>query len=192
MTDRPILYVANHVSYLDIPVLGCWIDAVFVAKREVADWPGFGALARLGRTVFVTRRPLDAAADCQALSRVLLEGRPATLFPEGTSSSGIEVLPFRSTLFEVAYAWTAEGRVDVQPVTLSYARAADGGPSPLAWYGDLDFLAHFLRAFTMPPTEIRIRFHPPVRARHFADRKALARHCREHIVQGLNELRAAT
>ncbi len=187
--NRSILFVANHVSYLDIPILGSWLDTAFVAKREVSGWPGFGTLARLGRTLFVTRRPLDAAADCHALSRMLLEGRPVILFPEGTSSDGLEVLPFRSTLFEVAYAWTADGRIDVQPVTLCYTRADDGGPSLLAWYGDHDFLSHLLRAFTLPPSEVRICFHPPVRARLFADRKALARHCREKIVDGLNGLR---
>ena len=168
VVDRPILFVANHVSYLDIPILGCWLDTVFVAKREVAGWPGFGTLARLGRTVFVTRKRQDAATDCHALSRVLLDGRPAILFPEGTSTNGLDVLPFRSTLFEVAYACTPDGRVDVQPVTLSYTRAEDGGPSPLAWYGNHDFLSHLLRAFTLPATEVHIRFHPPLRARRFA------------------------
>jgi 1-acyl-sn-glycerol-3-phosphate acyltransferase len=187
--DRATLFVVNHVSYLDIPILGTWLDTVFVAKREVAGWLGFGTLARLGKTVFVTRRPLDAAADVQALSQVLLGGRAVALFPEGTSSGGLDVLPFRSTLFEVAYAWTADGRVDVQPVTLSYTRAADGGPSPLAWYGDMDFLSHLLRGFTLPATEVRIRFHAPVRARRFADRKALASHCRDCIAKDLRELR---
>ena len=187
--DRSTLFVANHVSYLDIPILSTWLDTIFVAKREVAKWPGFGALARLGKTVFVTRSPLDAAADCQALSQVLLGGRAVVLFPEGTSSGGLDVLPFRSTLFEVAYAWTAEGRVDVQPVTISYTRAADGGPSPLAWYADMDFFSHLLRGFTLPPTDVHIRFHAPVRARRFADRKALASHCRDCIAKDLRELR---
>lgn len=191
VVDRPILFVANHVSYLDIPILGCWLDTVFVAKREVAGWPGFGTLARLGRTVFVTRKRQDAATDCHALSRVLLDGRPAILFPEGTSTNGLDVLPFRSTLFEVAYACTPDGRVDVQPVTLSYTRAEDGGPSPLAWYGNHDFLSHLLRAFTLPATEVHIRFHPPLRARRFAGRKALSQHCRAQIVDGLKGLRAA-
>ena len=187
--DRPILFVCNHVSYMDIPALGSVLDGLFVSKKEVADWPLLGWLARVARTIFVDRRRTRAAADCHLLAHHLLAGEAVVLFPEGTSSDGRAVLPFRTSLFQVAFLWTRHGRVDVQPVTLAYAPDGAGRPSPFAWYANMEFLPHLLHRFGEPGGALRITVHPVVRARDFPDRKALARHCRRRIADALADAR---
>jgi 1-acyl-sn-glycerol-3-phosphate acyltransferase len=91
----PTLFVANHVSYLDIVVLGSLVDATFVAKSEIAVWPLIGLLARIGRTVFIHRRAAYCAGQCDALAARLEAGQSLILFAEGTSSDGGRVLPSR-------------------------------------------------------------------------------------------------
>ncbi|KAA5605380.1 1-acyl-sn-glycerol-3-phosphate acyltransferase [Roseospira marina] len=99
---RPLLIVSNHTSYLDIVVLGARLDAGFVAKSEVGTWPGFGLIARLGRTVFVERKRASTGKGRDDIARRLAEGEPLILFPEGTSNDGNRVLPFKSALLAVA------------------------------------------------------------------------------------------
>src|SRR3546814_10571195 len=102
-SDRhPTLYVANHVSYLDIEVLGALLKASFVAKAEVATWPFFAWLARLQETVFVERRVRHAAQHRDEMARRLDAGDDLILFPEGTSGDGTAVLSFKSALFSAA------------------------------------------------------------------------------------------
>src|ERR1700722_15146021 len=93
---QPILFVANHTSYLDILVLNALIPAAFVAKAEVAGWPLIGLLAKLQHTVFIERRASRAGDQRDILARHLEKGQSLILFPEGTSSDGINVLPFKS------------------------------------------------------------------------------------------------
>lgn len=99
------LVASNHLGYVDILVIGSVCPCVFVAKSDVHAWPVFGLLARLAGTVFVRRKaPADAARQVDALGSVLRGGHPVVLFPEGTSSGGESVLPFRSSLFQAAIA----------------------------------------------------------------------------------------
>ncbi|MGL4438855.1 MAG: lysophospholipid acyltransferase family protein, partial [Bosea sp. (in: a-proteobacteria)] len=95
-----VLFVSNHVSYLDIPVLGAQITAAFVAKSEVAKWGFFGWIADIGRTVYVDREQRGRASEQrdQIVER-LAAGADVILFPEGTNSDGVAVLPFKSALF---------------------------------------------------------------------------------------------
>ena len=106
---RAGLVVANHLGYVDILVLGSVCPCVFVAKSDVERWPVFGLLAQMAGTVFVKRKvPLDSRRQVGILADVLREGHPLVLFPEGTSSGGAEVLPFRSSLLEAASASGSE------------------------------------------------------------------------------------
>jgi 1-acyl-sn-glycerol-3-phosphate acyltransferase len=99
------LVASNHLGYVDILVIGSVCPCVFVAKSDVRGWPVFGLLARLAGTVFVRRKaPADAARQVQTLGSVLRGGHPMVLFPEGTSSGGESVLPFRSSLLQAAIA----------------------------------------------------------------------------------------
>jgi len=184
------VYVANHVSYLDIPVLGGLVDATFVAKRDVAGWPLFGFLARLQRTVFVSRDPRRAGDDCSHLIGRLAEGERLIVFPEGTSSDGRRVLPFRSSIFE-AVRRSAAAQAFVQPVSIAYPRYADGralvgGLQDLyAWHGDMTLFDHLLGVFSHKGALVEVTFHEPVAVDDFADRKALARHCERIVADGV-------
>ncbi len=196
-----VLYACNHVSWLDITVLGRLIDGSFVAKSEVASWPGFGHLARLQRTVFINRsRRADTRKSTSELERRLRQGDNLILFPEGTSSNGQNVLPFKTALFGVAeqaasnIAANQEGKkksldLIVQPVTISYT-AINNIPLVrarrpwVAWYGDMELLPHFWRIMGMGGLSVEVRFHAPARASDFESRKALAQYCHEQVVAG--------
>jgi lyso-ornithine lipid O-acyltransferase len=185
--QRPTLFIVNHTSYLDIMILSAAMEASFVAKSEVARWPLFGWLARLQRTVFVdrnARRGVGAQRD--SIRRRLATGDNLILFPEGTSSDGSRVLPFKSALFAAA----EEGRVVVQPVSVAYVRL-DGIPIGrfyrpfFAWYGDMDLAPHLWTALGLGQVTVSITFHPPVRFGDFGSRKLLAEHCWRQIATGV-------
>lgn len=185
--ERPTLYVANHASYLDITILGAALDGSFVAKAEVRRWPVFGWLARLQRSIFVERADrAGAARQRDEIRRRLDAGDNLILFPEGTSSDGIRVLPFKTTLFAAA----EDERVLVQPISVVYGRL-DGIPLGrfyrpfFAWYGDMTMGPHLWRALGLGRLSVTMLFHPPVRMRDFVSRKALADHCRAQIAEGL-------
>jgi 1-acyl-sn-glycerol-3-phosphate acyltransferase len=191
------LYVANHVSYLDISVLGSVLNVPFVAKSEVAGWPVIGLIGRLGQTLFVDRRSGRAGGQRDALAARLGAGERLILFAEGTSSSGDRVLPFKSALFAALVPGDPGGAILMQPVTIAYPRFRGGlgighGMRPLyAWYGDMMLLPHIWSALGLPGAEVEVRFHPPVSASAFSSRKALARHAEQEVASGLAAARAA-
>jgi 1-acyl-sn-glycerol-3-phosphate acyltransferase len=186
---RPTLFVSNHISYVDIEVLGALIEGCFVAKSEVASWPLFGWLARLQRTVFIDRRTRSTMAQRDAIRRRLDAGDSLILFPEGTSGDGNRVLPFKSALFSVA-DYAGGGGLPVQPVTVAYVRL-DGIPLGrfyrpfFAWYGDMALAPHLLTMLGLGVVGVEVIFHPPVTLAALGSRKALADHCYRVISAGL-------
>lgn len=164
----PALLVANHVSWMDVIALAATARTGFVAKAEVARWPFIGTLARGVGTLFIARAGssvLNGALD--AIRGRLAAGRRVTLFPEGTTSTGETVLPFRAALFEAA----RRAAVVVQPVALRYGAAA--GPDRLApFVGEDDLLAHLRRILPRRRTLLTIHFLPPLPAT--ASRRVLA------------------
>ena len=189
---HPTLYVSNHVSYLDITVLGTLIRGSFVAKAEVRKWPLFGWLARLQRTVFVERQAGRSAGQRDELVSRLAAGDDLILFPEGTSGDGNRVLPFKSALFSVVESWPGPEPLAVQPVSVTYTRL-DGLPlgrhlRPFyAWYGDMDLLPHLWQLAGLGRVTVVIDFHPPVTLADIGSRKALAEHCRDQVARGVAE-----
>ena len=188
---RPVLFTPNHVSYTDIPVLGSLIAGSFVAKSEVAGWPLFGWLAKLQRSVFVDRQVRSTAQQRDAIAERLAAGDALILFPEGTSSDGTFVLPFKSALFSVVFG--REQPVTVQPVSVAYTRL-DGLPIGrrlrpyFAWYGDMALAAHVWRLLGLGDIEVVVEFHPPAKVAEFASRKALAEFCQQRVVNGFGRL----
>ena len=194
--DRGVLMAANHTSYFDIIILSASARVSFVAKKEVASWPFFGTLARMQETVFVERerRSQTAAARDEIAERVKA-GDALVLFPEGTSSDGNRVLPFRSALMgaaEVELGKDAEGRplhVPVQPVSVSYV-GLNGVPMgrenrPLfAWYGDMDLVPHLWEAIKTGPFDVVVEFHPPLTVDAVGGRKALAAEAERIVREG--------
>lgn len=190
-TDGATLYCANHVSYLDIIVLGALADARFVAKKDVASWPLFGVLAKLANTIFVSRERRNALGDCDGLKGALANGDKLVLFPEGTSSNGLNVLPFRSTLFAAVEPKHVDPNVTMQPVSIAYARYADGRrlkgelTDLYAWYGDMTLAGHLLSVFGLKGCVIEVSYLPPIRPVAFPDRKSLADACHRAVRQSL-------
>jgi len=190
---RPLVFVSNHVSYLDIPVLGSLLPGFFVAKADVARWPAMGWLASYARTVFIERKRAAAQGHKALLLARLAEGQPLIVFPEGTSSDGNRVLPFKSTLFSVAEE-TVDGReILVQPVAIAYTRCF-GLPIGyvwrhfFAWYGGMEFGEHLWGMLHMGRLSVEVRLLPPVHLSAYGSRKALAAACEAEIreqVRGL-------
>lgn len=171
------LIVSNHVSWLDIPVLSALAPVSFVAKREVGTWPFFGTLARLQRTVFVDRdRRNRTGASAGELADRLAAGDMVVLFPEGTSSDGSGVLPFKSAFF--AGAETAG--TPVIPIAIAYAgfRNLPMGRRLrpfFAWYGDMNLPPHLWQALATGPIEVTLVCHPPLTLENGLTRKHMAR-----------------
>ncbi len=169
---------SNHLSYLDIFVLGSLYPSVFVAKREIASWPLIGWAVRAGGTLFVDReRARDVVRAGRAMERDLALGIPLTLFPEGTATSGTEVLPFLPSLLEPA----ARASVPCFAATLSYdAPGSTVAPGDaVCWHDRAPFVRHFLDLVRLPRIEARVRFSgSPVRS---SDRKELARRLQERV-----------
>ena len=188
-TARPVLFAVNHISYIDITVLGSLLPVSFIAKREVRAWPLFGWLARLQRSVFIDRRAGSTREQRDSIAARLAAGDALVLFPEGTSSDGNRVLPFKSALFSVADG-AGGSAVTVQPVSLAYTRL-DGMPigrrlRPLfAWYGGMAMAPHLWTMIGLGTVEVVVEFHPPTTLAECGSRKALARYCEERVAAGL-------
>jgi len=180
------LFVANHSSYLDIPILGALIgNGVFVAKSEVADWPLFGFLARISRTLFISRSGYDAAQQCALLTHHMNKGSGLILFPEGTSTDGSHVKRFKSTLF--ASLDNINGDAWVQPISIVYTRDKTGkalsqtARQRFTWFGDMTLAPHLFQVFAMNGCEVEVMFHKPLFSNDYTDRKQLAK-ASEHII----------
>jgi 1-acyl-sn-glycerol-3-phosphate acyltransferase len=186
---RPVLYVSNHSSWMDVLVLGATLEACFVAKSEVDSWPLIRTVARLGRTVFVSRRRRGTAREADGMRERLAKGDSLILFPEGTTSDGTRVLPFRSAFLSVA-----GGARLVQPVSVVYDRLG-GLPAcrrdrPLfAWYGDMDIGTHFWRIARRFGARATVLLHEPVDPADFPDRKAMAAELGRLVADGAAALR---
>lgn len=187
---RPTLMLANHVSWLDIPVISAVWPVAFVAKREVASWPIVGVAAKLLRTVFVDRTRRHQTPEVNAeIAQRLADGDPVVLFAEGTSSDGNRVLEFRSALVGAVAQVDPTHQVLLQPLSIGYTRI-QGVPMgrqhrPLvAWYGDLDFGPHFKEFVRRGAVDVTVSFGEPVPFDNGSDRKSVTR-ALEHRVRAL-------
>src|SRR5258705_1654740 len=189
-TARPVLFAANHISYLDIIVFSSLIAGSFIAKREVAGWPLFGQLAKLQRSVFIDRQVRSTMHQRDSIAGRLAAGDALILFPEGTSGDGNRVLPFKSALFGAAQQCDGVTPVIVQPVSLAYTRL-DGIPIGrlyrpfFAWYGAIDLAPHIWGMVGLGAVEVVVEFHPPTFLSDCGSRKALAGYCHARIAGGV-------
>lgn len=176
---RPVLFACNHTSWLDVPALGGTLEACFVAKAEVATWPVVRTIARLGRTVFVSRRASETGRERDSMRARLLGGDSLILFPEGTSSDGTRLLPFRSPFFAVVEAAGGDTLPLIQPVSIVFDRLDDlparRSTRPISsWYGDMDLGGHFWRLARHRHLRATILLHDPVDPAAYTSRKAIA------------------
>ena len=164
------LIVANHVSYLDIVALSSVVRCAFVAKKEVASWPLFGLYARIGATIFVDRERRGAVAEVAEKMRTLLDaGVPVVLFPEGTSSDGSAVLPFRSSLFDPVLALGCP----VTACALRYSLPGGSVADEVAYWRDMTLAPHLLNLLGKTGVTLDMHFGPS--SHRTGDRKTLAR-----------------
>ena len=163
------LLVSNHLSYLDVLVFSSLFPCLFVSKQEVGDWPVFGRFATMAGTIYINRdRGADNRAATAMMEQALVEGLPVVLFPEGTSSDGATVLPFRSPFFEPAM----HARAAVSSAAIGY-QSRTAPESVLAYYGEDVFGPHLLR--TLGQRQLRAHVAFAGAPRRFADRKQAAR-----------------
>ncbi|MFN3953118.1 MAG: lysophospholipid acyltransferase family protein [Pararhodobacter sp.] len=180
--------VANHASWLDIFVLNAAQRVCFVAKAEVARWPGIGWLARATGTVFINRDARDARLQRELFEARLRVGHHLCFFPEGTSTDGLRVLPFKPTLFAAFFAHGLADILSIQPVSIVYRAPAGRDARFYGWWGDMTFAAHLLQVLAQPwQGSVLLVFHPPVRIADFSGRKELARHCEVAVRAGLHQ-----
>ena len=189
-SPAPTLFVGNHVSYLDIPVLASLLEGSFVAKAEIARWPFFGWLARLQRSVFIERRSHHAGRHRDSIAARLAAGDNLVLFPEGTSNDGTRVLPFKSALFSVAENHVDGRPLTVQPFSIAYTRLGDlpldrEWRSLYAWYGDMELPGHAWRVLGLGRVRVDVILHPPLTLEALGSRKALAEHCQRVVAAGV-------
>ena len=189
--DARTIYVGNHISYLDIPVIAGILPASFVAKAEVASWPVFGFLAKLQQTAFINRSRKAVAHEKTALSALLAKGKSLIIFPEGTSSDGRTVLPFRSSLFGLALDDPI--RPTIQTFTLELV-SVNGHPVTsqedrdlYAWHGDMTLMPHFWSFAKSHGAKVRLHFHPPLQVQQVNDRKELASLCHKQVASILEK-----
>jgi 1-acyl-sn-glycerol-3-phosphate acyltransferase len=185
------MLVSNHISWSDILTLRSTRTINFVSKREVRDWPGVGLIAAVCDTVFIERKRSEAKRQEGELLARIERGELLCIFAEGTSTDGLRVLPFKSTLFSAIFDPAMKDEVWVQPVTVHYwPDPATGLPSNFyGWWGDMSFGGHIWDVVTRSRGGVATAmFHPPVRPADFPDRKALAQHCGETVEEGRRQI----
>ena len=176
----PFFVVSNHLSYLDVVTLASQLDCLIVAKSDIAGWPVLGLLCRSMGTIFVDRNSRrDVLRVNRLIETALAAGKGVLLFPEGTSTAGIEVLPFHSALLEPA----ARAGYPVSYAAISYRTPAGEPPASLSicWWGDMTFLSHLYRLFQLTSFDAKVTFGShSIRA---DDRKTLAKELWQAVQQ---------
>ena len=183
--QAPFFLVANHLSYADIIALAAHLDCVFVAKSDVRDWFLIGFLCRSMEIIFVDRsKRHDLPRVIRLIEQAWRKKQGVIVFPEGTSSKGDQILPFKPSLLEPA----VKAGLPVSYATLSYETPADEPPAYLSvcWWGDMEFAPHVKEFLKLREVSARIRFGSETFLE--ADRKVLAQKLRDAIEEQFSPL----
>lgn len=188
--DRQVIYISNHLSYLDIPATGCFLRASFIAKEDIAGWPVIGFLATVQQTAFISRASSKAKKVANALDVMVKQGKNLILFPEGTSSTGETVLPFKSSLFSISQP------KDIQPIAIQpfIIELLDVDGKSLtkesrdiyAWYGDMDFAPHIWEFMQTSGATVKLTFMDIITPTPDQNRKELCQIVENQISSRLN------
>ena len=183
--------MANHSSWADIIALRATTLMYFVSKAEVANWPGVGFVTRITGTVFIERKRTEVKRQEAVLRSRIAQDQLLCLFPEGTSTDGLRVLPFKTSLFSTFFVDGQGADIQIQPVSLRYQAPQNGAlPKDLyGWWGSMGFERHIWDVLTLSfGGRVDVLFHPAVTASAYADRKALAEACQKAVATGFNRL----
>lgn len=187
MKRRKGAVVANHSSWLDIFVLNARKNIYFVSKAEVAGWPGVSWLAKATGTVFIERDRKQAGAQVEMFRTRLGAGHKLLFFPEGTSTDGRRVIPFKTTLFAAFFDEALRAEMHIQPVTVIYRAPRGRDARFYGWWGSQDLGPHLLKVLAQRRNgEVELVYHEPVQVSEFADRKALAAYCEKTVREPLD------
>ena len=183
--NSPILLISNHASYLDIIILGSLFKTSFVAKKEIAKWPLLGILAKLQNTVFIDRRISSLKKQENQIVEHLNKKKNLVIFPEGTSSDGNRVLPFKSSLFNI-FEKNLNSKIFVQTITIVYKKI-NGIPmnrkdrKNITWHSNMDLIPNIFNVLKKLSIEVEIIFNDEFLPSKEYDRKKIALHCWEKI-----------
>ena len=176
------LFISNHLSYLDIPILGSKFPMRFVAKSEIKSWPIFGFLAKKGRSIFIKRNKTDSFTQKNKILNMLSSGEKIFIFPEGTTSDGNRVLEFKSSSFSSV----ENQNFTIQPIVIVYSDL-NGIPinrwlrPMIAWYGDMDLKPHLSKLVGLMSIKAKQIYLEPVNTQNFENRKDLSNYLEHRI-----------
>jgi len=199
--NNPVIYLCNHVSYLDIIILGSILDGCFVAKSEVSKWPGFGFLAKLQKTIFIVREKSALFESRTAIANAMNKDHDIILFPEGTSTDGYNVMQFKAGLLGIFFpdekgSGGNHNIIDnalVQPVAIKHIMT-DGVDVTAdrrdlrdlyAWYGDMELAPHLWQFAHTRRTDVEVHMLAPLSTNDFVHRFDIANAAQERVAKAL-------
>ena len=189
--QRPVIFVANHSSYLDIIALGALLPSPFVSKQEVGQWPVIGFISKVGGTAFIDRNPRKVRDNVAHLKQKLQEEKSMVVFPEGTTTDGNRIGAFHNSMFALAEA--IEEPVPIQPIAIAYTRINNIPVGrfyrPLfAWYGDMELADHLWEILSMRSVTVDIKLLPPIHERKGMSRKQMAETSEKAVASAFQDM----
>lgn len=185
LSKQQVFFLANHSSYIDILVLGAYFNCFFVAKSDIAGWPIFGFLSKIGGTLFITRERRFVKEQLQLLKTHIIAKQNLLVFPEGTTTNGREIIRFKSSLLNCAY--TVDKPPVIQPLTIAYTHL-NGAPisdqktvDQIAWYGNMDMPSHLMPLLKQKSITVRVSVEKMLHASDFETPKDLVQQAQEQI-----------
>ncbi len=189
LKSKANVFVSNHISWIDILAINSILDVIFIAKKEVRSWPGLGILAVLGQTIFIERKSLNALSHKRAVEECLKKGQSIFFFPEGTSTDGLIIKQFKSSLFEVCYGEIFKEKIlaSVQPLTIIYKSPIQNDPGFYSFWREEDTIFENIKKIIKKIRHGRVRlvFHKPIEFNTCSDRKHLSYACYKAVKNGL-------
>ena len=179
---RPALWVSNHVSWLDIPVIGAHFPVHFLSKAEVEAWPVVGRLAKAGGTLYIKRGSGDSKAVAKQMAEHLQVGRSVLFFPEGTTTDGAGLKRFFHHLFHAACVTGS----DIQPVVLRYKDQRGNIHAVAPFIGDDEFSDHLLKVLQEQQIHVELKVLPRVSV-YGKDERSLAKELQAMMAAALQE-----
>ena len=183
--SEPTFFVSNHASYLDIIILSSLFKSSFLAKKEISSWPLFGILAKLQNTVFIDRKIGSIKEQENLIINHLKNKNNLVIFPEGTSSNGNQVLPFKSPLFNI-FQNKDNPKIYIQTITIIYKKV-NGitlnrvGRRDITWHSNMELLPNMINFLKKMSIEVEIIFNEKFIPKTSLDRKKLAFFCWKDI-----------
>lgn len=182
-----LLSVSNHQSYLDVAIIAALFPTRFVAKQEIAAWPLIGLISRLCGTIYLNRTSLRDGVKCSRLiADSLSHGHNVHIFPEGTTTNGKGVLPFKPLLLNAAI----KSQVPLLPLTINYT-AINGAPLDdqtrdlCCWHSEMEFLGHFWKLLAQQTVEVKLEVHPMIKPNPNSSTQELTQQAHNRVSSGL-------